>query len=290
MCGNRLTSAASPAFSVGQSLPTQQLRLRKAIKYGYLMPRAAMAKKRKKGKEPEKEEYEFIPPEFDEEDFIRKELRDSKAVIVTVIYAILLGVLAGVVSVLNRSFVGLAFLIAIAGMVTLKPIYDFLKIDTKGFQKRNWAGNIGTFFFTFLAIWVLMMNTPFADFTNPRVSEVIVWVDNNDGSPVRGMSYTQGDGTYTWEQLNDTYPATIVLESNQTINITAKVADNGKLRTVEIALGVPTNYASMTKSSVDSRYEYSVSVADIEREFFIRAVDSAGNSVNFQPQVPLPIS
>lgn len=251
---------------------------------------AAMAKKRKKGKEKEEEEYEFIPPEFDEKEFIKKELRDSKAVLVTVIYAILLGVVAGVISSFGRSFVGIAFLVAIAGIVSLKPTYEFLGIETKAFQKRNWAGNIGTFFFTFLAIWILLMNTPFADFTNPVVSNVVVWVD--DGSSVRGLQYNfeKSNNTYWWGNVNATLPATIDRGSNQTINITARVADNGKLRSVEIALGVATNFVSMDKAAVDDRYEYKVPAVDVKTIFFIRAVDSAGNSVVFQiqPQAPLP--
>jgi len=247
-----------------------------------------MAKKRKKGKEQE-EEYEFIPPEFDEKEFIRKELRDSKAVIITVIYAILLGIVAGVISALSRSVVGLAFVVVIAGILSLKYIYDFLGIDTTGFQKRNWAGNIATFFFTFLSIWILLMNTPFADFTNPVVSEVVVWVD--DGTSVRGLEYMyeKSNNTYWWGAINATSPAVIVSTSNQTINITAKVADNGNLRTVEIALGVATNYVAMSESSTPDRYEFSVPVADLAPMFFIKAEDSKGNSIGFLPQVPIPI-
>jgi hypothetical protein len=250
-----------------------------------------MAKKRKKGKEKE-EEYEFIPPEFDEKEFIRKELRDSKALIVTVIYAILLGIVAGVISALNRSFVGLAFLVVIAGLFMLKFVYEFLRIDTHGFQKRNWVGNIATYFFTFLAIWILLLNTPFADFTNPVVSDVIVWVD--DGTSVRGLQYNyeKSNNSYWWGNMNSSLPATIVVGSNQTINITAKVVDNGRLRTIEISIGIPTStsWVDMEKSSVDNRWEHQVQVDDLESEFFIRTEDSSGNGITFELQKPLPIT
>jgi len=250
-----------------------------------------MAKKRKKEKEKE-EEYEFIPPEFDEKEFILKGMRDSKAVVVTVIYAILLGVVAGVISVLNRQLVGLAFLVVIVGIFTLKPVYEFAKIETKGFQKRNWAGNIGTFFFTFLAVWILLMNTPFADFTNPVVGSVIVWVDN--GTSVGGLEYMYADdnNTYWWQQVNASIPAVIHAGTDQTINITAKVADNGRLRTVEISVVSTANFVNMTRSSVDDRYEHVMSAVGIESSFtfFIRANDAAGNSILFQTQAPVPVS
>ncbi len=248
-----------------------------------------MAKKRKKGKE-EEEEYEFRPPEFDEKEFIEKELRDSKAVIITVLYAIGFAIVAGVISGLDRDLVGISFVVVIAGIFTLKWIYGVFGIDTAAFQRRNWAGNIGTFFFTFLAIWILLMNTPFADYSNPVVSKVIVWVDN--GTTVRGLEYTfhEETGTYTWEQVNSTFPATIVSGSNQTINITAKVADNGSLRSVQIKYNTTGSYVDMVKTSEDSRYEYKIPVTDLQANFFIVAVDSVGNRVDFFTQAALPIT
>ena len=250
------------------------------------MPRAAMAKKRKKGKE-EEEEYEFRPPEFDEKEFIQKEIRDSKAVIITVIYAIGFSVLAGVISSLNHDLIGLSFIVVVVGILTLKPIYDLLGIDTKSFQKRNWAANIATFFFTFLAIWILLMNTPFADFSNPVVSKVIVWTGDD-----AGLEYTFNEetSTYSWVQVNSTHPATIVAGSNQTVNITAKVADNGKLNSVQIKVQASGSYVDMTRTSVDDRYEMKVVAAHMDAVFFISAVDSAGNRLDFFPQVGLPLA
>ncbi len=252
-----------------------------------------MAKKRKRDKE-EEEEYEFRPPEFNEKEFIEKELRDSKAVIITVIYALGFAVIAGLISGASHDLVGVSFVVVIAGILSLKWVYGLFGIDTKTFQKRNWAGNIGTFFFTFLAIWILLMNTPFADFSNPVVNRVVVWVD--DGTSVRGLEYTFDKTTnvYTWEQVNKTFPATIISGSNQTINITAKVADNGKLRSVEIVIGSYSTggLVNMTRSTLDDRYEHKVTESAIDAlpYFFIVASDSAGNSVTFQNAVPLPIT
>ena len=257
------------------------------------MPSAAMAKKRKKGKE-EEEEYEFRPPEFNEKEFILKELRDSKAVIITVIFAIAFAAGAGVISALNHDLVGISFVLVIAGILTLKPIYNLFRIDTKSFQRRTWAANIATFFFTFLAIWILSMNTPFTDYSNPVVSNVIVWVD--DGYSVRGLEYTLDSEThtYTWTELNETSPAIIIAGSNQTINITAKVADNGRLSSVEIVVGSynEANLVNMNRSAVENRYEYKTTAAQFDPSvFFIRAIDAEGNSVIFQnSQYPVPTS
>ena len=134
-----------------------------------------MAKKRKKDKKPE-EDYEFKPPEFNEREFLVKELRDTRAAIITVGVAILFGVAAGAVTALSHSIVGLAFIIGIAGMFLLKFIYKLIGVDISGFTKKNWAGTVATYFFTFLAIWVLLLNTPFLDLTDPGIDKAIVWV------------------------------------------------------------------------------------------------------------------
>src|SRR4030066_885510 len=135
-----------------------------------------MAKKRKKDKA-EVEEYEFTPPEFNEKEFLKKELTDIKVGLITVIFAIALGVVAAIVTLLNDELVIIAFFVGIAGIATLKQFYAIVRVDTTEFKKKNWAGNIASYFFTFLAIWVLLINVPFTDHASPDIENVIVWVD-----------------------------------------------------------------------------------------------------------------
>ena len=59
-----------------------------------------MAKKRKKDKQ-EAEEYEFTPPEFNEKEFLKKELTDLKVGLITVVFAIALGVAAAAITLAN---------------------------------------------------------------------------------------------------------------------------------------------------------------------------------------------
>jgi hypothetical protein len=251
-----------------------------------------MAKKRKKGK-PEPEDYEFRPPDFDEKEFLQKEIRDSRTALTTIIYAICFGIVAGLISMMGANLAPVAFLVGIAGIVTLKYFYSIVKVDTSELKKRNWAGNIGTYFFTFLAIWVLMLNMPFSDHAPPSVDKVIVWVD--DGTNVYGKEYrlSEASGTYLWAALNATHDPVIHANSSYRINITAKVTDNGELRSVEIAVGsVASGYNAMV-SEGKLRYGYQVTGdalnATDDLMFFISARDESGNSVLFNPAMALPV-
>ena len=253
-----------------------------------------MAKKRKKDKA-EVEEYEFTPPEFNEKEFLKKELTDIKVGLITVIFAIALGVVAAIVTLLNDELVIIAFFVGIAGIATLKQFYAIVRVDTSEFKKKNWAGNIASFFFTFLAIWVLLINVPFTDHASPDIENVIVWVD--DGTRIVGIEYKyiETSGNYGWVSLDPTNFTDVnhiihAIES-YTVNITAKVTDNGKLATVKIS-GVTSEIpvANMTGDD-DHRFEYVVSgdALGSSLTFYIAATDSKGNSATFHPETSITV-
>lgn len=254
-----------------------------------------MAKKRKKEKA-EKEDYEFRPPEFDEKEFLSKELTDTKTLIWTVFYAALFGIGAGVIMLASEELLGVAFMLGIAGIVSLKYFYPLLKIDISTFQKKNWLGNIATFFFTFLAIWVLVLNVPISDHARPTVENVIVWV--SDGTTVKGMEYKliTTQGIYGWVPLNSSYTVEtmISVSAGTTVNITAKVTDNGDLRSVTIQ--VTTSSEPVTSHMTGEggyRFGFTISSGELSTSaglsFTITATDESGNSVVWRPDRAAPV-
>ena len=56
-----------------------------------------MAKKRKVG-EPKEPEYEFVPPEFDEKEYIYKDLYGTKVTIICAVLAVIVGICAGCIT------------------------------------------------------------------------------------------------------------------------------------------------------------------------------------------------
>ncbi len=250
-----------------------------------------MAKKRKKGKKEEEEEYEFTPPEFNEKEFLQKEITDTRTAIFTIGYAIVLGIVAGGLSALGRSYVAPSVLIAVIGIALLRYYYKALNVDMSQFTRRNWLGNIGTLFFTFLAVWVLMTNVPFMDLAKPSVDKVIVWVD--DGTTIHGLEYklVPAHGDYEWVVMdNDTWTPPIHANSTTKVNITAKVTDNGQLSVVEIGIGSTATYYQMTGYD-ENRFEYQITADQLAGQslmFYIHAADNAGNVDDWNPAVPIP--
>lgn len=254
-----------------------------------------MAKKRKKDKV-EKEEYEFRPPEFDEKEFLKKELRDTKTVLFTIGYAAIYGILAGLMVHLGTEFIALGAALLVVGVLSLKFIYPLVKVDLKEFTKKNWAGNLTWFFLSFLAAWILMFNYPFADFAEPQVTEITVWVTNDAGN-VTAIDYKDvpEQGGFVWVPRWGDLNTLIRSDAAYTVNITARVADNGELANVMIAIGSPTATYEVMGTEGENRYGYTLTdeqLTGLETSllFYIRAGDDAGNVELFYPRTSLPVS
>lgn len=254
-----------------------------------------MAKKRKKDKKRKEDEYEFKPPEFDEEEFLKKELRDTKTVLMTVGYSVVFGVIAAILSNLSSKLIGVSFLLVFVGIYSLRYFYPLMKVKTEDFQKKNWAGNVAWFFLTFLAVWVLTFNYPFSDHADPEVEDIVVWVTDMDTGEVNALRYYYNNtlSVHKWSSDVAQTAQIDVSSANLTINITAHVSDNGVLSTVDISVG-PTEgiYESMDRERVN-RYGLDMTEADLagmsELMFFIYASDDKGNDITFMPLVSIPI-
>ena len=247
-----------------------------------------MAKKRKKDQKEEQEEYEFVPPDFDEKEFLRKEIKDTRASLITIGVAAVFGIFAWGLASINSSLILPSLLLGVVGIFLLKFIYQLVKVDVSHFQKKNWVGVAGTFFFTFLAVTVLMINIPFLDLADPTVDKVIIWVD--DGTELHGLGYDSVSNSWTIVAGDENW--TKVIHSQDEVNITAHVTDNGRLSVVEIAVSPSIDtYTSMVKDG-DSRYEHSITGDQLSHQalsFYIRAVDGAGNSVFFSPAATISV-
>lgn len=250
-----------------------------------------MAKKRKKDKTKKEEEYEFRPPEFDEKEFIRKELRDTRTVLITVGYAALFGSIATILAHVSSSLVGVSFLLVFIGIYSLKYLYPLLKIKTADFQKKNWAGNVAWFFLTFLAVWVLTFNFPISDKADPKVEDVVLWVTNEVTGNITAIDYDfiPSIGGYGWVARDGGEASSLIVANDSfTINITARITDNGVLRVAEISVGNTEGvYDDMVKDAdIVNRYDYVIGGEQIVGDslfFYIHAEDDRGNEITFVP-------
>jgi hypothetical protein len=174
-----------------------------------------MAKKKKKEKE--EESYEFKMPEFDETEFLKKEVRDAKSLLVTFGYALLIGIISFGLAFFN---IALSVLVGIIAVPFLRHIYLQIGIDISLIEKKQWAGNIALYVFTWLAIWILLTNPPFSDIAAPTINGDSVYF----GSPGN------------WTEYNETTKTYLVFGMNVSINVT--VVDNTKVDASSVMISI----------------------------------------------------
>ncbi len=211
----------------------------------------------KKRKEPEvKEEYSFTPPDFNEKEFLEKDITVTKTVLATVF-----GVVAYFTT--DVAYV-IGLLIIVIGAVALKWIFQFLPVDLSAVENKTWIGNGAMFFFLALGIWILLLNPPFGDTVDPQIHDLEIWANG-----------IQSDSNYRNVPMGEV-----------TFNVT--VTDNGELSKVQFSIpdSDPVKY-DMVKGD-DGRYEvvYNFTAPGMYR-FYVTAVDEAGNIQEFTELVEI---
>lgn len=225
-----------------------------------------MAKKRKKEKK--EEDYEYKEPEFDEEEYLRKEVRDSRALFATLGYAVLIGIVSFGLTFVD---VALAALVGFIAMVFLRHIYPRVGVDTTLLEKKNWAGNIIMYLFTWLAVWILLVNPPFSDFAEPTIENVGIYFQDDSGN---------------WTKKNDTTD----LKDLWNVSINATIVDNVDVDkntiiiTIEREIGDEYTeiYSGPMERIGENRYSYILVDVDAgKHKYTIKASDINNNEASF---------
>ncbi|MCL2890936.1 MAG: hypothetical protein FWF40_03480 [Methanomassiliicoccaceae archaeon] len=120
-------------------------------------------KKRRESSEPE-ETYEFVPPEFNEREFLLKDIYGTKVLIVVSLLAVLIGIVAACFQSIIESdwafAVGLLLIILV--IVGLKQFLTLLRFRVDLMDQKMLIGNYILFFFLTLGIWIVLLNDPFS--------------------------------------------------------------------------------------------------------------------------------
>ncbi len=220
-----------------------------------------MAKAAKRRKKEGDEEFEL--PEFDEVEYMEKEVNAAKTSFTMIALAIPLAVALYAVTVVGLWGVG--FLLALAATFLLPRIFRFLpwpKVDLAKFERRDWVGFGGTFFFTWLAFWILLLNVPFTDLTPPTIAGVYV----------NGNAVTPGVLNGPWDigltvNINATIFENVGLRSVQLLHPSLSTLDftqrEGRLWTVSFSVTTPQTYNVMKIAATDTSGRSSEFVFDL---------------------------
>lgn len=156
-----------------------------------------MAKRRKENEE-EKEDKTFKVPKFDEESYFKRERRNIKTTFLAFLFALLMAFVCFGFWALMSSSTDLrwflVFLVFIANAAFIKFIYQRLNIDISDFTKKNWFMIYGTYFLSWILIFIVLVNPPFYDDEAPMVDLVVLPDMQEFGNPVKIVAKITDNG------------------------------------------------------------------------------------------------
>ncbi|MEW5760642.1 MAG: hypothetical protein AB1779_07735, partial [Candidatus Thermoplasmatota archaeon] len=117
-----------------------------------------------------KEEDDFKFPEFDEKEFIRGEKRDIYIVFLTVLYALIIACASTGIFIITKDFV-VPFFFGIVAITGLRYFFDVFRIEYGKMEKMKILGTGATYFITWIAIWVILINPPITDISPPVIKD-----------------------------------------------------------------------------------------------------------------------
>ena len=174
-----------------------------------------MARRRKA-----EESEDWVPPPFDEVEFMKKEITSAKASVVSILYAIGVALVSYGITLARLPIV--AFFAGFGLIFLLYYLMPFTGIDTAKFKRRDWVGHGSIVFFSWLAFWILLLNPPFGDLTRPDITNVVVASTSN-----------MADFALTCKDLFPGDNTPLPLGGNSTLYITFRATDNVGVTSVD---------------------------------------------------------
>jgi len=192
-------------------------------------------KKRKKT-----DEYKI--PRFDETDFMKTEMRNALMMVGAVFLAIMMAIVAGILTWVMKD-ARIPFALGMLGFLLLRFLYNMMRLNISDVEKSKWAGTLFSYFLTFVAIWVLLINPPLIDLIPPKIL----------------------DQTPDYQELESEVAIMVYIEDNQEIEDATITVTNPDKTFVDITpmenLG-RNKFKYVIEDPMLGRYEYDIEVTD----------------------------
>ena len=120
-----------------------------------------MAKKRRRESAEPEDTYEFAPPEFDEREFLLRDMYGTKVTLVVTALAIIIGILAACLQIATDIWY-LGLLLIVLVMVAFKQFMMLLKFRVDLMDQKMMIGSYVFFLLLSLGVWIIILNPPFS--------------------------------------------------------------------------------------------------------------------------------
>ncbi len=254
----------------------------------------------------DEKEYEFEFPQFDEEEFKEKEKRKAKTSFISFGFGILMGIISRFAwaSMSQSLRWGLTFLLAICSIGFLAKLLQLLKIDISKFGRKEWLGSISFYFFTWLAIFIVLINPPFYDASPPKIDvvalpeiqevggSIIIAARVTDNVRVKEVKVNISDGKewniFKMQKEGDVYTYEYKGNESSSLSYTIIASDkSGRTSLEKGKIGFEKNVISITNPTnkgIGANYTIEIQVLkNISNEKFRCYLEVNGKEINATP-------
>lgn len=191
----------------------------------------SVARRKKKEEVPD-----WTPPEFDETDFMRKEVSGARAAAFVVGWALLGALISFGLYYVNWV---LAFFVGLLAVIGLYYVFPLVGVRREALKRRDWIGHGAIYFFSWLAIWVLLLNPPFSDNANPVIHGFQVGSWNEVANPGPAPA-TIACITPSSDSVN------VPLGANGSVFVVFRATDNVAVTNVQVTVnGAPATFQAV---------------------------------------------
>ncbi|MBN1538563.1 MAG: hypothetical protein JW939_00325 [Candidatus Thermoplasmatota archaeon] len=192
-----------------------------------------MARRRIIHEEKAEEEKEkrpaFQPSEFNETEFLQTENKSAKMIYISLSVAVVAGILSfGLMRLFYYLDTGLHFIVPIVSPVAFAVLVLYLfhrfGIDIRELEWKKWLENGFMYLLAWFVVWMLSMNPPISDFSDPQIQEPVLELKTDGG---RNFTYFQ-EWLYINELVTDSYTPSVDIEDVSQIMVYAVITDNGR--------------------------------------------------------------
>jgi len=262
-----------------------------------------MAKRKRKDEE-EEDKKSFKIPKFDKEKFLKRERRNIKATFWSVVFGFFMALVCTMFWMLmgpeNNLRWPLVVLVLIGDAIFLRSIFNWRNLDISDFTKKNWFSSYGTYVFSWLILFIVLVNPPVYDGEEPRVEMVVLpemqefggsiqlvakITDNSaveksgitltiDGTEINQNDFTFEDNIFKYTYENDTIANETDLEYNLIVKDKAglETVRSGSFTYSDTTIYIPSPPGADNESdppSVGSADDIKIKVnADVDRIYY----------------------
>ena len=206
-----------------------------------------MARRRIIHEEDEKEQEKekdakpaFKPSEFNETEFLQTENKSAKMIYLSLGVAVLAGLFSfALMRLLYWLDVESFIIVPIVSPFLFAPLVAYLfkrfGINIKELEWKKWLENGFMYVLAWFVIWMLSMNPPVSDFSDPLIEDVVMQVETVDPSnKTLTYSYFLGVPYDSFGNLSSTMGPPEDIEDIRTVTLFATMTDNWKVDSWDI--------------------------------------------------------